>query len=105
MSRNAEVVFWSNLPLPWLAAAALPHAGFLLAQLAWRLARGRARPFLLGKLDALRQWQLLLARRRLHTRLARDTIAAPHFPLNFGLLGDVRNHMRRPGEASSKSAH
>src|SRR6185312_481448 len=53
MSRNAEVLFWTNLPAGWIAAALVPHLAFVLGQAVWRFLRGRARPFLLGKLDAL----------------------------------------------------
>lgn len=102
MARNAEVLFWSNLPAPWIAAAALPHAAFVAAQALGRLARGRARPFLLGKLDALREWPRLAHRRRLRADLARAAVAAPHFPLQFAPLRDARNHLRRPPEASAR---
>ena len=37
MSRNAEALFWSNLPTPWLVASLLPRLVFLLAQLCWKL--------------------------------------------------------------------
>src|SRR5262249_14701179 len=47
MSRNAEILFWSNLPSYWLAAAVVPHLAFTLAQGLGRLLRGRLRPFLL----------------------------------------------------------
>ncbi|MFO0952733.1 MAG: glycosyltransferase family 2 protein [Isosphaeraceae bacterium] len=104
MARNAEYLFWSDLPAGWLAAAVLPHLGFTALQLGWRLCRGRARPFLLGKLDALRDLPSLPARRRVRVDLARRAVAAPHFPLKMGLLGDVRNHLRRPGEASSRAS-
>lgn len=104
MSRNGEVLFWTDLPAAWLAAAVLPHLAFVVAQAAWRLARGRARPFLLGKLDALREWPRLAARRRLRADLARSGVAAPHFPLKVAPFGDVRNHLRRPREAFSRRA-
>ena len=101
MSRNAEILFWSNLPLPWLLAAALPHAAFTMAQGLWRLAKGRHRPFVEGKLDALGQWRTLRARRRLRADLARSPVARPHFPLTLAPVGDARNHLKRPREASS----
>jgi GT2 family glycosyltransferase len=102
MSRNAELLFWSDLPRPWLAAAVLPHLFFILAQGLWRGARGRARPFLLGKLDALRELPGLPERRRVRGHLARGAVAAPHFPIRLGLFEDARNHLRRPGEASRR---
>ena len=102
MARNAEVLFWTDLPASWLLAALVPHLAFTVAQALWRLARGRARPFLLGKLDALREWPGLRERRELRTHLARSSIATPHFPIQLGLLEDVRNHLRRPREASAR---
>ncbi len=100
MSRNAEILFWSNLPALWLVAAVLPHLAFTLAQGLWRLARGRATMFWLGKWDALRTLGSLPGRRKLRAGLARQSIAAPHFPLRIGLLSEARNHLRRPREAS-----
>ena len=100
MARNAEILFWSNLPIPWLLAAALPHAAFTVAQGMWRLAKGRHRPFVEGKIDALRQWRTLRARRRIRADLARSPVARPHFPLSIAPIGDARNHLRRPKEAT-----
>jgi GT2 family glycosyltransferase len=102
MSRNAEILFWSNLPARWLAAALLPHLAFTSAQAVTRLARGRLGPFLLGKWDALRVIAGLPGRRRLRAHLARHSIATPHFPLRFGILHEARNHLRRPREASAR---
>jgi O-antigen biosynthesis protein len=102
MARNAEILFWSNLPLLWLLAAAVPHAAFTLAQGAWRLARGRARPFILGKLDALRELPALARNRGLRADLARSAVARPHFPLAFSTLTDARNHLRRPRESFAR---
>lgn len=103
MSRNAEILFWSNLPLPWLATAAVPHAMFVLAQGLWRLARGRITPFVLGKVDAIRALPSFRDRRRFRTDLARSAVARPHFPLAFTTLTDARNHLRRPKERSGRA--
>jgi O-antigen biosynthesis protein len=100
MARNAEILFWSNLPLSWLMASALPHATFTIAQGLWRLARGRHRPFVAGKLDAFRQWRTLRARRRVRSDLRRSSLAPPHFPLSIAPLRDARNHFMRPKEAT-----
>ncbi len=100
MARNAEILFWSNLPTRWLLAAAVPHLGFTMAQGLWRLARGRHRPFALGKLDALRQWRTLAGRRRLRADLARAPVGCPHFPLSIAPVADARNHLKRPREAT-----
>lgn len=101
MARNAEILFWTNLPGPWLAAAVVPHLAFTVAQAAWRLARGRLRPFALGKLDALRALPSFRARRAERVRLARSAIARPHFPMGVPSLADARNHLKRPREATS----
>jgi len=108
MARNAEIVFWSNLPARLLAMALLPHLALLAVQGLWRLARGRLRPFLLGKCDALRAWPEIKARRRLRVELAARTEhrppraagSLPHFALGAGSLQAVRNHLSRPRERS-----
>jgi GT2 family glycosyltransferase len=100
MSRNAEILFWSNLPARWLAAAVVPHLTFVAAQGLWRLLRGRLRPFAAGKLDALRSAKRLSARRAERRRLAASAISRPHFPLTVVSVADVANHLTRPREAS-----
>ena len=102
IAKNAEILFWTDLPASCIALAILPHLAFIAGQAAWRLLRGRSRPFLLGKLDAIRDWRALAGRRRIRRDLARRSIARPHFPLKVGLLDDVRNHLRRPSEASAR---
>jgi GT2 family glycosyltransferase len=103
MSRNAELLFWSNLPARWLAPGLVLHLGFLAAQALLRLARGRLGPFLLGKWDVLRLARGLPERRRLRAGLARRAIAPPNFPLRMGILRETRNHLRRPREASRRA--
>jgi GT2 family glycosyltransferase len=100
MARNAEIVFWANLAPRLLAIAVLPHLAFVIVQAVWRLARGRLRPFLLGKLDAIREWPAIKARRKLRVELARKAIARPHFALGTGSLRDVANHLKRPAVPS-----
>ncbi len=102
MARNAELVFWWNLPRGRLALAAGPHLAFIAAQGLWRLARGRLGPFLAGKRDALSGWRAVLARRKIRADLARSVDGRPHFALSSGTIGDVRNHLRRPSETSSR---
>ncbi len=99
MSRNAEILFWSNLPLGWLAAAAVPHLAFTLAQGLWRSLRGRGGPFVRGKIDAIRAVPTFSARRRFRADLARSAVDRPHFPLAVSTLADARNHLRRPKES------
>ena len=96
MSRNAEYLFWTDLPANWLVVSLIPHLAFTLAQATWRTLRGRGRPFLQGKLDALRDWPKLIRGRKLRADLARTGLARPHFPLKVGMFEDVRNHLSRP---------
>ncbi len=100
MARNAELVFWSNLPSRLLALAIVPHLSFIGIQAAWRLARGRLRPFAEGKLDALQAWRQIRERRLRRSAIARSAVRSPHFALSAGSLEDVRNHLRRPLERS-----
>jgi O-antigen biosynthesis protein len=96
LARNAEIVFWVNLPGRLLGLALIPHLVFVVAQGLWRLARGRLRPFVLGKCDAIRAWRKINARRTLRAELARQAVAAPHFAIGLGSARDVRNHLTRP---------
>ncbi len=98
MSRNAEVLFWSNLPARWLLLAVLPHSMFTLAQATYRFLRGRHRPFLRGKLAAARQWSAIGPKRRLRADLARTAVDRPRFPIRVGVWEDLVNHLRRPAE-------
>jgi O-antigen biosynthesis protein len=102
MSRNAEILFWSNLPMRWLLAGTVPHLAFTLGQGLWRLARGRFRPFILGKWDALCILPSFPVRRKLRAHLAHRSVLPPHFPLRMGILGEMRNHLRRPRESSRR---
>ncbi|MDX2035736.1 MAG: glycosyltransferase family 2 protein [Isosphaeraceae bacterium] len=100
MARNSELLFWTNLPPLWMFVAFWPHLAFTLAQCIARLIRGRLRPFLLGKLDAVRSIRMLATRRALRFDIARRGVARPHFPLRVNPMREVRNHRRRPLEAS-----
>lgn len=102
MSRNAEILFWTNLPPRLLALAILPHVSFVVAQAFWRLIRGRLRPFAAGKMDALRSARTFRTRRAERRRIASEAIARPHFPLNGLNVSAITNHLTRPREASSK---
>jgi GT2 family glycosyltransferase len=101
IARNAEVVFWSNMPARQLALAIVPHAAFVLLQAGWRLARLRFLPFFLGKLDAARCAGSIRQRRRLRADLARSSIGPAHFPLGTVSIEDLVNHLRRPQERSA----
>jgi GT2 family glycosyltransferase len=102
MARNAEFVFWANLPAVLLAAALIPHLAFLAVSALWRLAHGRFRPFVMGKCDALRAWREIRSRRKHRLDLARTAIAGPHFALPVAVLADARNHLRRPKERTHR---
>lgn len=81
MARNAELIFWRNLPMRWLIAAFLPHIAFLLVQSGWRTAQGRGWPFVLGKRDAA----CVMLRRGEHrprSRMPRGP-RKPRFPLSI----------------------
>ena len=69
LSRNAEILFWCDLPLARLIFSLPLRIVFLVAQSFQRLLTGRIAPFLLGKLDALKMTSTLFKRRR---RLFRD---------------------------------
>lgn len=101
IARNAELVFWSNLPAGKLASALIPHLGLLAAQGAWRMLRLRFLPFFLGKIDAAREIRHLSARRKLRAGLARQAVNRPHFPMSLGSIEDVMNHLRRPPETTA----
>lgn len=100
IARNAELVFWWNVPARSLWLSALPHLVFSAMQAGWRIARGRPGPFLAGKLDAARAWRVVLDRRRARASLARSAIRRPHFALSWGSIGEVRHHLRRPPETT-----
>ncbi|MGC8640478.1 MAG: glycosyltransferase [Isosphaeraceae bacterium] len=102
MARNAELVFWSNMPAGRLVAALVPHVLFILAQSSWRLARLRFIPFFLGKVDAARSARAIRQRRQLRADLARKSIARAHFPMTIGVAGDLVNHLRRPVRSGSR---
>ena len=74
----------------------VPHIIFVAVQAAWRLTRGRLRPFLLGKCDAIRAWREIKTRRRFRSELAHGALSRPHFKLGVGSLEDIRNHLSRP---------
>jgi len=104
MARNAELVFWSNLPAGRLALAIVPHLGFVALQMVARLARRRLRPFLLGKLDAARAAGAIRLGRSLRRDLARSAVARPHFPITAWPAADLRNHLAWPAEARRPTA-
>lgn len=104
MARNAELLFWSSLPRGLLFAGIGPHVAFTIVQAAWRLARGRFRPFWSGKVEALRRVRDLSSRRRQRRNLARRAIAPPRFPVTVIPFSGVFNHLRRPREASARAS-
>jgi GT2 family glycosyltransferase len=104
IARNAELVFWSNLPTGKLATAILPHTALLLAQAGWRMVRLKFIPFFLGKVDAVRCIQDIRNRRKLRADFARTATAPVHFPLGLGSPGDLLNHLRRPRKRTNEGA-
>lgn len=63
-SRNAEAVFWTNMPGPLLARYAFPHLMFVIFQLVSRVFKGHFFPFLLGKIDFLRRLPVVWRKRQ-----------------------------------------
>jgi GT2 family glycosyltransferase len=102
IARNAELVFWSNMPASRMPAAVLPHAALLVLQACWRLTHLRFLPFFLGKLDAARSLSAIRERRKHRADLARASIGPAHFPIGIGSLKTVLDHLRRPLERSAR---
>jgi GT2 family glycosyltransferase len=103
IARNAELVFWSNMPAGRLPAALLAHAGLLLAQAAWRMARLNFLPFFLGKLDAVRSLPAIRRGRQHRAHLARTSIGPAHFPMKLGSAIDVMSHLTRPRPSTDRA--
>ncbi|MGL4462487.1 MAG: glycosyltransferase family 2 protein, partial [Planctomycetia bacterium] len=70
-ARNAEHVFWSNLPASRLATFAGPHVALVLTQLAHKAVRGGFGPYLAGKMEAAAETAAIWRRRRFAQGLAR----------------------------------
>ena len=102
MARNAEILFWTNLPASWLARRARPAPGVHAGAGLWRLARGRPRPFLLGKLDAASGAPSAHGRSGGSGPIWPARRRGPALPLKLGLFDDARNHLLRPREASGR---
>lgn len=102
MSRNAELVFWRNMPSRWMPVAVPAHLVFLAVQAGWRASRGRFSPFLQGKRDALFKVPEIRADRAFRRALLEQAPARPRFPLWINPLSATRNHVMRPAEASSR---
>jgi GT2 family glycosyltransferase len=94
VTRNSELVFWTNLPGRWLALAFAPHIVFNLVRLGWKLARGRAGPFVQGELDALRETPWIRDGRRQRSDLAHQAISRPSFPMSFAPIGSLIRQLR-----------
>ena len=88
-----------------LALAVVPHLLFLIVQGLWRTARGRPRPFLRGKLDAILGWSEILARRQDRRRLAGSAAFRSHFALGPGARGDMRNQPDAAGPKIRRGPH
>ncbi|WP_152050705.1 glycosyltransferase family 2 protein [Tautonia marina] len=101
MAKNAEALFWSNLPAGWLVAALIPHLGFLVVQFAWKVVKGRGRPFLLGKRDAIIELPRLLKLRAHRKQLARSAVAPLSFRLGLVPVGAAVDHIAQPIQAGA----
>jgi O-antigen biosynthesis protein len=70
VSRNEELVYWTNLPLTKLLLGLVPHLGFLTIRLLRKLGSPHLLPFLTGKLEALASGRQIVDRRRKLGKLA-----------------------------------
>jgi GT2 family glycosyltransferase len=97
ISRNEELVFWMNLPLPKLLLGLVPHAGFLAIRLARKLFTRKLGPFLEGKQQALAGWRTILERRRQVRGLATGRQASVNLFLSHtpNIIGHGCNWLRR----------
>lgn len=95
MARNAELLFWGNLPLRWLSIAVLPHLCWGLMQAGFRLRKRRLGAFAGGKLDAIPELAALGRRRRVRRDLARSAPNPPRFPISVNPFGGLRGHIQR----------
>ncbi len=80
MARNAEIVFWANMPVGLLMLALLPHLTFLTLQFAWRLAAASSRSCWASSTRS--RWREIRSRRKSRFELARKAVAAPHFAVD-----------------------
>jgi GT2 family glycosyltransferase len=64
ISRNEEVVFWINLPLPQLLVGLVPHLGFQAVRAVRKTLSGQLGAYLAGKREALGLARRIIARRR-----------------------------------------
>lgn len=70
-ARNAEVVWWANMPKRLRRRYLPAHLGFLVLQMANKLRQGCLRPFLAGKWAALHETAAIREKRAHTARLAR----------------------------------
>lgn len=78
-SLNEERVFWTGLPAAWLRRAVVPHALLVVAKALLRALQGLGRPYMAGKIAALREVSSLRRRRGSNQSLACGL--APVFPI------------------------
>ena len=103
MARNAEIVFWANLPARLAGAGDRPAPG--VCERCKRPGGSRTWPSasVSARANAMRFVPGRRSRPGASSRaeLARKAVAPPHFALGTGSLRDVRNHLKRPAESSS----
>lgn len=63
LSRNEELVYWTNLQRSQLLLGLLPHLGFLAIRAVRKALGGQLIPFLAGKREALGLWRWIKQRR------------------------------------------
>lgn len=99
-ARNAEIVWWSNMPVRLRRRYLLSHVGFLAAQGAHKFRQGCLLPYLAGKWAVLRHVVHIREKRAINERLARASEAEVasrlvrdwwrlHFSATFGSDGSA----------------
>jgi hypothetical protein len=81
-ARNAEIVWWANMPIRLLVKYLPAHLIFLGLQVAHKLAQGHGRAYAAGKLAALGHVKHVGAKRRLIGATARTTSRQFEFMLD-----------------------
>ena len=62
--RNLEWVYLKNMPAPLIGVTLVPHLIYILLSGVYFLLKGKGRIYLRAKLDALRMFRKMLAKRR-----------------------------------------
>ena len=95
LARNEELAFWINLPPRDLLVGVAPHLGFQLVRLVRHATTGRLWPYLCGKWDALRSWNIIRRRRHEAQCLAQQPRPALAMQTSWNVVGRGIHWLRR----------